>query len=300
MENSGVELNHVEPQVVGARDATNTHGCTDTRSSLRMRSPAARRDPVMDEPEDDDYSDWVQQEAPSSDERWWGRRLVISSILDIMLSGIIIAIAFQFAYRANGVSLYCLAIQAMSHFISSVLLALRFCGELALPDAASLMHTGLIRKQRRTFLVREQVLCECMGIVMLISSVALLFKAFRKISHWDKWYLDHTDMDMEAEWATEFLAWYGFVVYLIQGVVRFCAARKLRRSLVWHAFVASVVSLLFLFILGIAASYEKEWSWKAEPIAAILLVFVTIFEAVRIIIMHLDDVDCRLKFDPHA
>lgn len=141
---------------------------------------------------------------------------------------------------------------------------------------------------------------ECMGIVMLISSAALVFKAFQKLSQWDKWYLDHRDMDKEAEWATEFLAWYGFAIYLLQAGFRYLAARRLRRSIMWHGFVASVVSLLFLLVMGIAASYEKEWSWKAEPIAAIVLTFLAVFEGVRIIIMHLDDVDIRLKFNPHA
>jgi len=83
-------------------------------------------------------------------------------------------------------------------------------------------------------------------------------------------------------------------------VFRFFAARKLDRRIIWHAFVASVVSLIFLFVLGFAASYEKEWSWKAEPIAAIGLSFVTLIEGVRIIILHLDDMDIRLKFDPRA
>jgi len=76
--------------------------------------------------------------------------------------------------------------------------------------------------------------------------------------------------------------------------------RKLRRSILWHGFVASVVSLVYLFILGFAASYEREWSWKAEPICAIALSFVTLFEGIRIIILHLDDMDTRLKFDPRA
>merc|ERR1712008_49353 len=101
-------------------------------------------------------------------------------------------------------------------------------------------------------------------------------------------------MDAEVQWVTELLAWYGFSWYVIQAGVRLWAAIKLRRSLVWHAFVASVVSLLFLLVLGLAASYQKEWSWKAEPIAAIVLAFVTLCEAIRIVIMHLDDMDTRL------
>merc|ERR1711933_36256 len=139
----------------------------------------------------------------------------------------------RFAYRANGVSLYCLGIQAISHFMSSLLLIFRFCGEIALPDTLSAQE-GLIRRRRRSFLVREQILSECMGIVMLISSAALLFKAFRKLSFWDKWYLDHTGMDMEAERATEILAWYGFAVYALQAGFRCSAARRLRRNIVWH------------------------------------------------------------------
>ena len=31
-----------------------------------------------------------------------------------------------------------------------------------------------------------------------------------------RWYLDHKDMDQQAQWATEFLAWYGFAFYLLQ------------------------------------------------------------------------------------
>jgi len=44
----------------------------------------------------------------------------------------------------------------------------------------------------------------------------------------------------------------------------------------------------------------KEWSWKAEPIAAILLSFVTLAEGIRIIYFHFDDVDMRLQTDNKA
>lgn len=289
MEDCGLEMNQVEPQVVGAR--------IPSAEGLRMRSPPLSRDPHVEDEDDEDYSDWVQQEPPNQQERFWCLMVALVSVVDIIISAIIVIVAFRFAYRANGISLYCMGIQALSHWISSVLLAFRFKGERRLPDSSA---QGLIRKTRRFLLVREQILSECMGIVMLISATGLLFKAFRKIKFWDQWYLEHEDMDKEAQWATEFLAWYGFSMYLLQAGFRFKAARKLSRSIIWHAFVASVVSLLFLFVLGLGASYQKEWSWKAEPIAAIVLSFVTLFEGVRIIIMHLDDMDTRLKYDPRA
>merc|ERR1712007_10919 len=135
---------------------------------------------------------------------------------------------------------------------------------------------------------------------MLVSCAALLFKAARKLKFWNVWYKDHQNMDADAAWADEFLAWYGFSMYLLQACGRLVAAIKLKRMILWHGFWASVVSLLFLFVLGIAASYQKEWSWKAEPIAAMVLSIVTLIEAIRIVIMHLDDMNTRMRDDPRA
>jgi len=241
----------------------------------------------------------VTQEVPTEDERKWSLILAFASLADVLCSSIIAGVAFKFAYRAVGASLYCLAIQAISHLLSSLLLVFRFFGERALsPDEGS----TLLRQKRRRFLIREQGLSIAMGIALLISAAALLFKGFRKIKFWNQWYkdLDRVNMDYEAQWATEFLAWYGFSFYVIQAVARFVIARKLRRSIVWHAFVTSVISLIFLFVMGLSASYQKEWSWKAEPIAAIMLSFVNLFEGVRIVILHLDDMDTRLRFDSRA
>jgi len=284
---SGLDAREIAPQLVGAASSSSSDG-------LRQRSPP--RDP---EPEYEDEENYVDQDVPTPEERKWSRFVVCVSAVDILISFIMAVVAFRYAYRANGVSLYCLGMQALSHFLSSILLTVRFAGELSFTESV-LSSQSLLRRSKRKHLVREQILSETMGCVMLISAAALLFKAFRKIQFWDKWYLDHRDMDSEAEWATEFLAWYGFSVYLLQAIFRFAAGRKLDRRIIWHAFVASVVSLIFLFVLGFAASYEKEWSWKAEPIAAIALSFVTLVEGVRIIILHLDDMDIRLKFDPRA
>jgi divalent metal cation (Fe/Co/Zn/Cd) transporter len=139
-----------------------------------------------------------------------------------------------------------------------------------------------------------------MGIVMLISSVSLLFKAFRKLRFWDKWHEDHRDMDQEAATVTDWLAWWGFGIYSVQAIIRCLAGRQLRQSLVWHCFIASVVSLVYLLVLGIAALEEKEWSWKAEPIAAIALAFVTLVEGIRIVYFYFDDMDTRLQYEKRA
>merc|ERR1711924_300819 len=109
-----------------------------------------------------------------------------------------------------------------------------------------------------------------------------------------------TRRDEDVQETTVFLAWYGAVVYVGQALVRFVVARVLRRHVIWHAFATSCVSMLFLLVLAVAAMEEKEWSWKAEPIAAIVLAFVTLAEGIRIIYNHFDDVDDTLDYDPRA
>jgi len=261
-----------------------------------MRGRVARADEEDDE--EDEFA--VQQEAPTPQEKKWGNILALISLLDVISSTGVFISCFSYAYRDSGVSLWSMGIQVISHLLSSLMLLLRFCGENALPSADD---QGLLRSRRRRFLVREQIVSITMGLVMLLSSAALLFKAFRKIRFWHKWYQDQLlreAMDSNVQFASEFLAWYGFSWYVVQAAVRLWAGMRLRRSIVWHAFVASVVSVLFLLVLGLGASYQKEWSWKAEPIAAIILAFVTLAEAIRIVIMHLDDMDTRLRHDPRA
>lgn len=295
-----VEPNDVEPEILGA-------SCPEAlQNRFHMRGREAIRDAEATEEDDEDDEEeyhGVIQEPPTPEEQKWCLWLAIVAAVDMWLSGGIFVTSFVFAYRTNGVSLWCMGIQSISHFLSSTMLLLRFCGERSFnmtqtnEEASS---AGFLRKSRRRFLVREQIAAMVMGLVMLLSSAGLLFKAFRKIKFWRVWYDDHDDMDKETQWITEFLAWNGFSLYFLQAIFRLIAARKIRRSFVWNTFVASVVSLLFLFLLGFAASYEKEWSWKAEPIAAIALSFVNLAEGLRIVVMHLDDMDTRLRYDPKA
>jgi len=239
----------------------------------------------------------VLQEASTLEERKMGLVLSVVSIIDIISSFTVMCVAFTYAYRAAGVSLWCLGIQAISHLLSSVLLTIRFLGELKLTDDT---EESLLRDSRRKFLYREQACSITMGLCLLVSSASMMFKAFRKFKFWEKWYQDHKNLDEEAQWCTEFLAWYGFAFWFIQALVRFYMGMKLKRSIVWHAFWASVVSVLYLLVMGLAASYEKEGFWKAEPICACVLAFVNLVEGVRIVISYLDDMDTRLRFDTRA
>lgn len=285
----GVEV-ELGPQTLGYSDEV-----PDSASALQrqLQSRAAKQDAVCELT----GLPRVLQEAPTINERRLSFALVLVSIFDIISSSIVMGFSFTFAYRAAGVSLYCLGVQAISHLLSSVLLVVRFCGELGVPNDA---EEGFLREKRRQLLGKEQALSISMGLVLLVSSASIVFKAFRKLKFWDVWYKDHHHMDEEAKWAEEVLAWYGFAFFLLQAVARYFFGRKLRRSLIWHTFWCSVVSLCFLFVMGFEASHEKEWSWKAEPICAILLAVGNLVEGVRITICYLDDMDTRMRFDPKA
>lgn len=248
--------------------------------------------------EKDDGEQFVEQQPLTETERRWATYVAVASGLDLLASAAILVTAFKYAYRDSGVSLYSLGFQTSSHWISSLLILLRLIGELKSEHVLLIDH-------RRTQLGREQLLSISMALVMLISSVALLFKAIRKIKFWEHWYeaVHRHQYDHEVLEITEWLAWTGFAIYLAQAIIRVIAACKTGKQgggLLSHGCVASIVSLLFLFVLGSAASYEREWSWKAEPIAAIALAFVTLFEGVRIIYNYIDDMDGRLRYDPHA
>jgi len=289
-----VELNDIEPRIVGAS------GPDASRAGLRHRSSPS----VPQTDADDEGLLQGPVDMPTEQERKWSLCLATFSGMDVVMSAIIAGVALGYGYKDSGISLYCLAVQSISHWISSLTLALRFLTEGTMADAstagAAEAEEMLLRTTRRRQLHREQALNITMGCVMLISAAGLLFKAARKFKFWNKWYLDHAEFDREAQFVMEFLAWYGFSVYVLTAVIRLVFARKLRRQLIWHGFVVSVISLTFLFVLGVGASYQKEWSWKAEPIAAMVLCVVSLVEGVRVIIMHLDDMDTRMRFDPRA
>jgi len=250
---------------------------------------------------DGDEAAFLEQEALTPQESLWALILLGFSSFDLLASGCLAGFAFAYAWRDEGVSLYCLGIQAVSHLASSLVMVMRFMWEIlpAREDTTGVSDGCLLREQRRRDLHREQAFAITMGLAMMVSCTGLLFKAFRKIRFWDVWYLDHAAQDEEIIRVSELMAWWGFAGYFVQALLRFLGARRLRRSIVWHAFAVSVVSLIFFFVIGLAASYQKEWSWKAEPVAAMVLVFVMLCESIRMVINHLGDVDSQLGQSPH-
>jgi len=259
---------------------------------LRFRSANT----PCDEDAGEDISRFRQQLPLSQNERKWAIFLSLTCAFDILLgSSSMMIIAFKYAYRDGGVSLISMGFQMLSHWISSGLLLLRLVTEIRSKEGN--VDQGLLLKRRRTQLYREQGLSVSMGLFLLVSSCAILFKAFRKLRFWGKWYedLDRHRMDKETEMISEWLAWTGFGLYVLHAGIRCIGASKVRIQLLSHTSVVSVISLVYLFVIGLAAVNEKEWSWKAEPIAAIVLVFVTLVEGIRIVFYYLDDMDARLR-----
>jgi len=288
-----------QPQVIGSGQRSGSPAQrigTANSDGLRMRN-VARQDE-----DDDEYEEslGVRQESFTDTERTWSLATAIACGMDLVASSTIMIVAFKYAYRDNGVSLYSMGFQALSHLLGSTLLLARLGQELLFYRSAQAHRLIALRDHRRRSLHREQMFSVMMGCGMLISSVALLFKAFRKLRFWDVWHLDHVGMDQEVATMTDWLAWWGFGIYSLQAMFRFVAGRQLRQALVWHCFIASMVSLTYLLVLAIAALEEKEWSWKAEPIAAIALVFVTLCEGIRIVYYYFDDMDTRLQYEPRA
>lgn len=243
----------------------------------------------------------AKQERMNERQRRYGLVLCVVSAFDIIISGFMMVVAFAHAYLDNGVSLYCLGIQAFSHMLSSSLLALRFWDEYWQPeDAPAGPEHGLLKDRRRVYLVREKAMSFAMGGVMLLSAMALLTKAVRKMAYWDVWYKDHVAIDREAKFATLFLAWYGVVVYSFHVFVRGMVGSVLRRHVVWEALACSLVSMGYLLVMGVTAAFENEHSWKAEPIAAMVLALASVFEAWRMIRSHSGDVEAKLDIDPWA
>mmetsp|Transcript_61822 Transcript_61822/g.201703 ORF Transcript_61822/g.201703 Transcript_61822/m.201703 type:complete len:315 (+) Transcript_61822:73-1017(+) len=312
------DATQVPPQVVGCPRSGARSGARESPSCLRSIHCRRRNDDQQQQQlqaqdqhgasdigivcELDDEQEHGTPEALSPHECVWAFVLLLFSALDLLASVVLAGFAFSCAHRNEGVSLYCIGIQAVSHFCSSLALVMRFMGEMlpAREDDGAVSDGCLLREQRRRDLGREQAFSIFMGIAMMVSCTALLFKACGKIKMWDHWYLEHANEDAEIETITDLMAWWGFGGYLFQATLRFVAARRVRRSIVWHAFAVSVVSLLFFLVLGIAASYEREWSWKAEPIAAMVLVFVMLCESIRMVILNLGDIDVKLRRNPRV
>jgi hypothetical protein len=237
----------------------------------------------------------ARQQRMNEEQQKYGTLLWVASSVDVLVSSVIMSVAFLHAYRDNGVSLYCIGFQALSHALSSLLLALRYGDERQQPEEAPAgPEDGLLRSRRRTYLVREKLVSFCMGFVMLISSGALFLKAVRKCLYWNVWYLDHAKMDGDVKWASSFLMHYGIIVYGAQSALRGRASAILPNPCVGHSFITSFVTLSFFCIMGFTSKFETEQAWKVEPIMALVLATFILSEGLRILLAHWGDVDLKL------
>ncbi len=103
---------------------------------------------------------------------------------------------------------------------------------------------------------------------------------------------DHERADENITLWCELLAWKSGTVYFVIACVRFFARSDTPgHKFTNHLFWVSFVSCLFCLVMGIGASYQREWSWKAEPISAAIMAVGCLVEGMRIIYVYLDDVD---------
>ncbi|CAD7934195.1 unnamed protein product [Amoebophrya sp. A120] len=274
------------------------------------------------------FETYSKMDVLTQRERIWISRLVVTSLLDVPISFFVSVIAFSTAYKDIGVSLYCIGIQALAHCLASFCTVCRFYKESRWgkygerdgranststsgetnksavtsstlseedPEDADAEDATLLTERRKD-LFREQILSIAIGCTMLLSSVALLFKAARKYKFWDKWYEDHQQADETITIVCEVLAWKAGALYFLHAGLRFLARQDtIGHKFTNHIFWVSAVSSIYCFVLGVSASYQKEWSWKAEPIAATVLALGCILEGIRICYVYADDVDDLLR-----
>lgn len=283
----GNGIHPIEPHVFGFK--TETHEDIEAQHEA-IRARRAKK---------------IEERTLTEAQKSWALGLIFISGWDLIISSSVMVLSFRFAVDADGVSLYCVGLQSMSHLMSSILLILRFSCDLLrereeTEDAVAAQAVSdecLLKERRKRELKRERDISVFMGLVMIISSAAMFTKAIRKAYYWNIWYLDHKDLDEEIEFAQKFLSMYGFAIYSLTAFIRFLSAIKLKKVIVWHAFGASVVSVLFLLVIGVAEITEAEWSWKAEPFAAIILAMGTVMEASRVIHTHRYDISALLSSD---
>jgi len=296
------DLGAVRPQVVGTSNPS---------VDLRQRLPHAEDAEPMSfssrSPGDEDES-----MLAGIRELWYavpeqkrtGTILAIFCAWDLLASASVVFVAVKFGYRDNGLSLYCLACQALSHLLSSLLLLFRLFGDLqperqkeADPTKSEVSEECLLQERRRRDVSRERGGSIAMGILMWVCSTVLLATSVRKYILWDEWHRGHKLADAEVAAVTIVLAWSGFVIYTLQAAVRFAGARKLGSRTIWNGVIISLVSLIFLMVLAIAASFEHDSLWQAEPAAASALAIFLFFEGARVLYWHKDEVSFQLLQD---
>lgn len=277
-------------------------------TNVRKRVTSLADYPELERP----FESYKKLQVMTQRERIWVTRLVIMSIIDLGVSAMVASLAFSTAYWDSGLSLYCIGMQAVAHLISSVITILRYWKESrwgrygskdGRPDNENQNddeEASLLTERKRDF-TREQKLSIAIGVILLLTSAVLMFKAARKFKFWEQWHKDsqatRATSDQVIMKVCEVLAWKSGGMYALQAAIRYFARLDTDGHLEGgnkftnHIFWVSFSSCLFCFVLGLSASYQKEWSWKAEPIAASILSIGSCIEGMRILYVYFDDPD---------
>lgn len=222
--------------------------------------------------------------------------LLVSSGTDLGVGCLMVIVAVKFAVKDGSVSLACLGMQALSHIVSSLLIVLRMFNEL-LPDRdpeercrSVIPDEDLRWEQERVDVSRERKMGVVLGVAMMASAAALLASAIRKFAEWghvNAWDIQEQErfIHRRLHKMSAIIAFFGLGWYGLQTGMRLFGLWRLRRSqdVVRRCCAVSGVCFLFLLALGLAAVYEREWSWRAEPLVACLLAMATLAEGARIL-----------------
>lgn len=231
--------------------------------------------------------------------------LLLASGSDLGVGCLVVIAAVRFAFKDGSASLGCLGVQALSHMVSSLLLVLRMFGEL-LPDrdpeerSRSVIPDEDLRWERdRQDVSRERKMGVVLGAAMMASAAALLASAIRKFLEWDQadpWQAEEQQrrINRELHQVSGIIAFFGLGWYAFQTAARLFGSWRLRRTraIVRHCCAVSCVCFASLMALGLTAIYEREWSWRAEPIVACILALATLAEGARTVSAQSGEDDC--------
>eukprot|EP00428_Durinskia_dybowskii_P034228 CAMPEP_0170259248 /NCGR_PEP_ID=MMETSP0116_2-20130129/29495_1 /TAXON_ID=400756 /ORGANISM="Durinskia baltica, Strain CSIRO CS-38" /LENGTH=345 /DNA_ID=CAMNT_0010510293 /DNA_START=8 /DNA_END=1045 /DNA_ORIENTATION=+ len=266
---------------------------------VRMSSAAFR--------DDSSIGKWSEEEpSPAGSPRSISNQrlafaVIAASGMDLLASSCLAGSALSTAVQHCAVSLWCVGLQALSHLFSSFVLAAQLANEQAAAARATDCEGKdaepddcTVLEERRLHKRREQLLAVTMGLAMLLSCAGLLYKALSKLQRWEQWYTNHEIHDQRAQAFTEAVACAGFGVYILHFMLRSFAAWRLRSNIAWHGVIVSAISALFFLVLIVASTFQREWSWKVEPIVAIILLCIMSCESIRMLLSHITDVETVL------
>mmetsp|Transcript_158 Transcript_158/g.427 ORF Transcript_158/g.427 Transcript_158/m.427 type:complete len:293 (-) Transcript_158:38-916(-) len=260
------------PQVLGAAEVT--------PSTLRLRSPRSDDglEAALSIEEKDPIWEAFRAISPGAG---WATITLLSCVLDLINGAALIGVAIHFGFKDVASSLGAAAMQILTHCASSLLLLVRLLGDLVPPPeepqeplANAATTDCLLRARRKRDVSREEAVGRVMDVMVVFSCITIIGLAARKAILWEEWYEgQHEEMDAETARVTGLAAWFCLAAYMLQALLRFAVARHRHARFVWHCWMISCVSAMAFATLALASTFERHW-WKAEPIAAVVLVFV--------------------------